>query len=557
MAQQLGSNYQLDSLIGRGGMGEVWRGRDRQGRPLAFKLMLPELAEDEGLVARFLRERSILTRLDSPYVVQVYDMVAEGGRLAIVMPLVESADLRAALSRSKTVPPADAFRVVAMVLRGVEAAHQLGIVHRDLKPGNVLLAQDQAGMPLPKVTDFGIASLAEGATRLTTSSAVIGTPVYMAPEQADHGHVGPAADIYAAGVMLYEMLSGVPPFVGRPMVVLRGHVEREPGRIPGLPDDVWNILTWMLAKNPAERFPTALAAAEALEQLAPRLAGLPPLPPLDAPPTSYPSPVPPSATVVGTTLSGPRPVVDPGQTVPGYNASASSGASSGDRQHRSKPSRAPLWAALAVGLVLLGAVAALLLSSRGDDEPTALDSQAPTAQPSDSASGDSSETPSPSPSASTTRRPSNSPSTGLGPTVDPAEAAVVRHEGPVTLRYGNSIDLDSRADNWDQNSVAGAASPDLTFQGTSIATESYSDTLVPVAPGSPVAYQTCAAATGYVHRIEAGSIDDRVSFCALTDGNRYSYVAITNAVPDESGGYESVVLNITTFELEVRPTPGA
>lgn len=551
MAQQLGSNYQLDSLIGRGGMGEVWRGRDREGRPLAFKLMLPELAEDEGLVARFLRERSILTRLDSPYVVQVYDMVAEGGRLAIVMPLVDSADLRAALSRSKTVPPADAFRVVAMVLRGVEAAHQLGIVHRDLKPGNVLLAQDHAGMPLPKVTDFGIASLAEGATRLTTSSAVIGTPVYMAPEQADHGHVGPAADIYAAGVMLYEMLSGVPPFVGRPMVVLRGHVEREPGRIPGLPDDVWNILTWMLAKNPADRFPTALAAAEALDQLAPRLAGLPPLPPLDAPPTSYPSPVPPSATVVATTLTGPRPVVDPGQTLPGYHAS--SGPSSPDRPKRS---RAPLWAALAVGLVLVGAVGALLLSSRGDnDEPTASDSQAPTAQPAVSATGDAQATPSR--SAFPTRTGSPSPSDDSQPTIDPTQAAVVRHTGSATLRYGNSIDLDSRADNWDQNSVAGAASPDLSFRGTSIATDNYSDTLVPVAPGSPVAYQTCAAATGYVSHIEAGSIDDRVSFCALTDGNRYSYIAITNAVPDESGGYESVVLNITTFELEVRPTPGA
>jgi serine/threonine-protein kinase len=540
--QPLGSSYELDALIGRGGMGEVWRGRSKDGRPLAFKLMIPELAQDEALVARFLRERSILTRLDSPYVVQVYDMVAESGRLAIVMQLVDGRDLRAELARMGTFAPAEALRLISLVLRGVAAAHAFGITHRDLKPGNVLVARDQAGVLLPKVSDFGIAAMAEGATRLTGSSAVIGTPIYMAPEQADHGDVGPAADIYSAGIMLYELLAGVPPFTGRPMAVLRAHTERDPGQIPGLPDEVRHLLMGLLAKDPAARFPSALAAADAMDQLGPQLAGIPPLPRLDAPPTSLPSPVPVSTTAYGTTYTGPRPVGAPGYTpttpVPGQPGGPRSG------------SRTGLYAGIAAAVVALLVVVAVVVSSASsgndDGSRTAALSTGQVASPT---SGVVESTPEVVATGGS--------ETPREPTVDPTRAAVVRHTGSATLREGNSIDLDSHADNWDQNSTAGAASPDLqlSYGGSSISTYSYGASFVPVATGSPVAYQTCTAATGYTDSIGTSSIDEKISFCALTDNNRYSYIKIVSAEPAEYGGYASVVLNITTFELQVRPTP--
>lgn len=139
----------------------------------------------------------------------------------------------------------------------------------------------------PRVSDFGIAILTDDGIRLTHSSGVIGTPAYMAPEQADHGEVGSAADLYAVGVLLYELLCGVTPFVGRPMAVLRCHVERLPGRPDGLPDGIWTVVAGLLAKNPADRGASTLAAADYIAWLAPQVAALPPLNRLDTPPTSF------------------------------------------------------------------------------------------------------------------------------------------------------------------------------------------------------------------------------------------------------------------------------
>jgi len=279
MPEPLGSAYVLDELIGRGGMGEVWRGHRRDGRTFAFKLMQPQLAEDPTVVSRFLRERSILTQLDSPFVVPVRDLVAENGRLAIVMDLIDGSDLRRELAARGTFAPGEAAALTSDILRGLAAAHALGIVHRDVKPANVLLEPAAAGRLRPRVSDFGVAMFTEDGTRLTHSSGVIGTPAYMAPEQADHGDgVSWAADLYAVGVVLYELLCGVTPFVGRPMAVLRGHAERTPGRPDGIPDPLWEMISRLLAKNPADRGPGAAAAADFLAWLAPQLAGHPPAP---------------------------------------------------------------------------------------------------------------------------------------------------------------------------------------------------------------------------------------------------------------------------------------
>ncbi|MCM3886809.1 serine/threonine-protein kinase, partial [Frankia sp. R82] len=314
MAMRLGSSYTLESLVGRGGMGEVWRGHDQDGRVLAFKVLLPELATDQKMVARFIREQSVLRRIRSPFVVNVWDLVAEHDRLAIVMDFIEGPDLRQYLRSRGTLSPAEAVALTVDILTGLGVAHALGIVHRDLKPANVLL--DASGpAPHPKVTDFGIASVV-GSTRLTTSQDVFGTPTYMAPEMVNSAQTGPPADVYAAGVMLYELVSGVAPFAGpMPLAVMRAHVDLLPGRPPGLDDALWTVLSAMLAKNPADRPGVADLCA-----LQPGLAGRPALPPLRWPP-------PPVAT---ESWPGPADTADPGTATPPQPAALAAAAAAAD-----------------------------------------------------------------------------------------------------------------------------------------------------------------------------------------------------------------------------------
>ncbi|WP_255354302.1 serine/threonine-protein kinase, partial [Frankia sp. ACN1ag] len=303
---RLGSSYTLESLIGRGGMGEVWRGQDQSGRVLAVKLLLPELTTDEKIVARFMRERSVLTRIQSPFVVQVWDLVAEHGRLAIVMDFIEGSDLRQYLRSRGTLSPAEAVALTADILTGLGVAHDLGIVHRDLKPANVLLDGD-GPMLHPKVTDFGIASVMDGSTELTTSQGILGTPTYMAPEMVAGGEVGPPADVYAAGIMLYELVSGVTPFAGlMPLAVMRAHVDLLPGRPPDLDDALWTVLSAMLAKNPGDR-----PGVADLRALLPSLAGRPAQPPLGSPPPATAAPRPGSADAAHPSAAAPPPAPAP------------------------------------------------------------------------------------------------------------------------------------------------------------------------------------------------------------------------------------------------------
>ena len=214
MARRFGS-YILEEVIGRGGMGEVWRGRvvDGDGQPLAIKLLRRDYAEQQDLVARFLRERNILVRLHSPYIVQVHDLVAEGGDLGIVMDLVNGSDLRRELRSRGTLSPAEAAKLGSEILRAAAEAHAAGVVHRDLKPENVLLARGTDGALEARVTDFGIARLTDGSTSLTKMSGILGTPDYMAPEMIERGTVGPAADIYSCGILLDELLVESPRLV--------------------------------------------------------------------------------------------------------------------------------------------------------------------------------------------------------------------------------------------------------------------------------------------------------------------------------------------------------
>ncbi|HEX9316570.1 MAG TPA: serine/threonine-protein kinase [Actinomycetota bacterium] len=279
----LGHRYLLHEVIGRGAMGEVRRATARDtGEEFAAKVLRPELAADEDVVARFVQERRILMRISSPNVVAVRDLVVEADTLAIVADLVRGPNLRTYLDAAGTLAPSDAVAVAVQVLHGLAAAHALGVVHRDVKPENVLM--DTSGSrPLAKLTDFGVARIAQGpaSNRMT---ALVGTVAYLAPELAEDARATPAADIWSTGILLYELLSGTTPFSGGNLIaMIKAAAERQPAPLPGIPDDLWLAIASMLAKGLDQR-PTAVAAAGSLGELLPSLAGIPALPRHDAPP---------------------------------------------------------------------------------------------------------------------------------------------------------------------------------------------------------------------------------------------------------------------------------
>ncbi len=275
----LGVSYVLEERIGRGATGEVWRGRDlRSSQPVAAKVLHREHLEDDLLVERFVRERSILVGLRHPNVVTVRDLIVEDDRLAIVMELVGGGSLRGTLTGRGPLRPAVAFRVVASVLDGLAAAHDRRVLHRDVKPDNVLLAPtwQYLGPGAVKLSDFGIAEIL--ADDAHTRSGIGGTPEYLAPEQLVTGAGGLPADVYSAGILLYELLAGRTPFAGpgSGYAVAYRHVSSEPPRLP-VPALLWDAVAGLLAKDPTHR-PTAEVAAAELRRVAPALSRLDPLP---------------------------------------------------------------------------------------------------------------------------------------------------------------------------------------------------------------------------------------------------------------------------------------
>jgi serine/threonine-protein kinase len=275
--------YEVEGEIGRGGMGVVYRARHlRLKRVVALKMLLAGAAAGAHERARFRREAEAVARLCHPNVVQVHDVGEHEGRPYFTMELVEGGSLAQALAGTPQ-PARQAAALLATLARAVQAAHQGGTVHRDLKPANVLLTAD--GMP--KIVDFGLALHFDGGPGLTLSGARIGTPSYMAPEQAlgKTGTIGPAADIYALGALLYELLTGRPPFRGETAVETERQVIAEepvpPARLnPKVPRDLETICLKCLHKDPERRYATAAALAEDLERfgrdepIAARRAGL-------------------------------------------------------------------------------------------------------------------------------------------------------------------------------------------------------------------------------------------------------------------------------------------
>ncbi|HZR12695.1 MAG TPA: protein kinase [Acidimicrobiia bacterium] len=296
---QLGSRYTLERVVGRGATGEVWLAHDTDGEPVAVKVLRPDCVDDPDVVARFVRERNVVRSVKSPHVVTVRDLVVEGNTLAIVMEYLPRADLRTFLrDNGGVLAPATAVALTGQVLDALDAVHAAGVVHRDVKPENVLVDVDADGSPVAKLSDFGVSRLLEGAT-LTRLTGVIGTPRYMAPELGTGADPSAAADLYAVGIVLYELLTGRVPFsADHPVAMLRAHVEQPVPKPDGIDPRLWKILSKLLAKNPSARYTTAASAMHDLAAVAPRLEGMRALTDPRAEHTLYPSPERAAARVV-------------------------------------------------------------------------------------------------------------------------------------------------------------------------------------------------------------------------------------------------------------------
>ncbi|MCX4762540.1 serine/threonine protein kinase [Streptomyces sp. NBC_01275] len=279
MARKIGSRYTAHQILGRGSAGTVWLGEGPDG-PVAVKLLREDLASDEELVGRFVQERTALLGLEHPNVVSVRDLVVDGNDLALVMDLVRGTDLRTRLERDRRLAPEAAVAIVADVAEGLAAAHAAGVVHRDVKPENVLLDMQgplgPGGSHRALLTDFGVAKLIDTPKR-TRATKIIGTPDYLAPEIVEGLPPRASVDIYALATVLYELLAGFTPFGGgHPGAVLRRHVTETVAPLPGIPDELWQLVVQCLAKAPASRLRASELASRLREQL-PTLAGMPPL----------------------------------------------------------------------------------------------------------------------------------------------------------------------------------------------------------------------------------------------------------------------------------------
>ncbi|MER7520402.1 protein kinase domain-containing protein [Streptomyces sp. NPDC126499] len=274
----IGSKYLLEEPLGRGATGTVWRARQREtagaeaavpgqpGETVAIKVLKEELANDADIVMRFLRERSVLLRLTHPNIVRTRDLVVEGDVLALVMDLVEGPDLHRYIRENGPLTPVAAALLTAQIADALAASHADGVVHRDLKPANVLLAERDGAM-FPMLTDFGIARLADS-PGLTRTHEFVGTPAYVAPESAEGRPQTSAVDIYGAGILLYELVTGRPPFAGgTALEVLHRHLSEDPRRPSTVPGPLWTVIERCLSKDP-DRRPSAENLARALRTVA-------------------------------------------------------------------------------------------------------------------------------------------------------------------------------------------------------------------------------------------------------------------------------------------------
>jgi eukaryotic-like serine/threonine-protein kinase len=261
----LNERYQIEATLGEGGMARVYRGTDGVlGRPVAIKVLADRYANDDTFVTRFRREAQAAAALNHPNVVSVFDTGDDGQAHYIVMEYVPGQTLADVLKREGPLDPDRAARIAEDVATALQAAHERGLVHRDVKPGNVMI--DPEGRT--KVMDFGIARAAANDT-LTQTGAVLGTAAYLSPEQARGDAVDARSDIYSLGCVLYEMLTGRPPFTGdSPVAIAYAHVNDQPdsptAHRRGVPPELEAVTMRALAKDPDDRYPSAEAFRAAI-----------------------------------------------------------------------------------------------------------------------------------------------------------------------------------------------------------------------------------------------------------------------------------------------------
>ncbi|MCC7542825.1 MAG: serine/threonine protein kinase [Deltaproteobacteria bacterium] len=263
IGMELAGRFKILERLGSGAMGTVFRAEQTTvGRHVAIKVLKPELALDPRMGVRFQREARAASRIESPNVVTIHDFGESAGMLFIAMEMLDGASLASHIERRGTLPPSEAVAIATDIARALAAGHDAGVVHRDLKPDNVVVTR----RGVVKVLDFGIAKLLEDPlsggqeSSLTQMGAIVGTPLYMSPECASRMTVGKAADLYALGVLLYELLTGSPPFVEDVLVILLGmHVQATPpplvSRHPGLriPAELDDLVMRLLSKIPEAR----------------------------------------------------------------------------------------------------------------------------------------------------------------------------------------------------------------------------------------------------------------------------------------------------------------
>src|SRR5215475_6349350 len=260
----LGERYELDGVIGRGGMAEVYRARDlRLDRIVAIKTLRSALAHNQTFQARFRREAQSAASLNNPSIVAVYDTgedLTSGVPVPfIVMEYVDGRTVRDLLQEGHRLLPERALEIISGVLRALEYSHQAGIVHRDIKPGNVMVTRNGD----IKVMDFVIArAMSDAQATMTQTAQVIGTAQYLSPEQARGERVDSRSDLYSTGCLMYELLTGRPPFTGdSPVAIAYQHVRENPvppSRVdPDVPPWADGIVLKAMAKSPADRYQTA------------------------------------------------------------------------------------------------------------------------------------------------------------------------------------------------------------------------------------------------------------------------------------------------------------